>query len=267
MDSENLNWSQSRINAESGSAPSGGSAGIAVILLLLSAVSMAMLDHHCSGYLHSHHLTGEITNLFDAVEHFGTPYGAVLILVSVWLCLPHLRSRVSRTLFAAITAGLMADLIKLCIARTRPTAFDFDQSIWASFTGAFQWGAGGSRQQAFPSAHTAFAIAFAVMLGELFPQARRWFLGLGAMVGLQRVTTSAHFPSDVFAGAAAGWLTARCFLGTAPMGRLYDCLERHYFPDAGVSVGAVVAPASRLAPASPELNLINEASSEPVGQH
>lgn len=249
-----------------GSASRSWPTGLA--LLLLSAICVGVVDQPCSGFLHSHPLEGELTNVFEAVEHFGTPYGAVLILVTIWINIPTLRSRVARTMAAAISAGLAADIVKLCVTRTRPKAFDFHQSIWSSFTGVFEWGVGGSKHQGFPSAHTAFAIAFAVMLAELFPKSRRWFLCLGALVALQRITTLAHFPSDVLAGAAVGWMVARGFLGTAPMGRLYDRLERHYFPDAGVPIGAVGAHSkTRLASLSPELNLIRGATSEPVAQH
>ena len=154
-------------------------------LLLLSGLCVALVDDPVSSSVRQHRVTGELRNLFQAVEHFGTPYGAVLILVTAWIVVPQVRTRVVRTLCAAIAAGLLANLVKLCVSRTRPIAFDFDNSIWMSFTGLFRWGAGGSGQQGFPSAHTAFAISFAVMLGEMFPVARRWFLCLGALVAVQ----------------------------------------------------------------------------------
>ena len=222
------------------------------VLVLLSASCIAFLDHVCSGLISTHSIPDELSDLLQAAEHFGTPYGAVLILITVWLTHPALRSRVSRTFFAAVAGGLLADVVKLCVSRTRPRAFDFDQSIWSSFTGVFQWGAGGSTRQGFPSAHTAFAIAFAVMLGELFPKARRWFWCLGALVACQRVAALAHFPSDVLAGAAVGLVTARYFLGTTSMGLAYDRMERYYFPEQPpVPVSVVSAQASLHLIASP----------------
>ena len=235
MDSENASsprvWSEAGGGVESlARRPLTQVWLISGLLLGLSATCVATLDRKCSSYLKTHPLWDELADLLDAAEHFGTPYGAGLILATVWLTHSSFRSRVSRTFVAAISAGLLADLIKLCVSRTRPKAFDFAHSIGWSFTGVFPWGAGGSQQQSFPSAHTAFAIAFAVMLGELFPRARRWFLCLGGLVALHRVTTLAHFPSDVLAGAADGLVTARYFLGMTPLGLVYDRMERHYFP-------------------------------------
>lgn len=208
---------------------------VCAALLLLSVTSFLIVDHPLSSYLKAHRLKGELSNLFQAAEHFGTPYGATLILVTMWIILPETRRRVSRIAAGAIAAGLVADLIKLLVTRLRPGVFDFAEPIQASVIGFFQFGAGGSRHQSFPSAHTAFAIAFAVLLGDLFPKARIWFLGIGALVALQRVTTSAHYPSDVFAGAAVGWITASIFLGPSAFSQFYDRFEDRYFTRSSTS--------------------------------
>lgn len=199
-------------------------------LLVLSVAAFFVLDHPVAGYLKSHSTKSELSNLFQAAEHFGTIYGAVLILVTLWLVLPDTRRRISRTAAAAIAGGLIADLGKLLVTRLRPGVFDFAQPIQASITGFLKWGQGGSRHQSFPSAHTAFAFAFAVMLGDLFPRGRSWFLILASLVAMQRLFATAHYPSDVFAGAAVGWAAAWIFLGPSPVSRFYDRLEKRYFP-------------------------------------
>jgi membrane-associated phospholipid phosphatase len=65
---------------------------------------------------------------------------------------------------------------------------------------------GGAGMQSFPSAHTATAVGLAVMLVSLFPRGRWLFPIIAVLVGMQRIATSAHFPSDVFAGATVGWV-------------------------------------------------------------
>jgi membrane-associated phospholipid phosphatase len=60
----------------------------------------------------------------------------------------------------------------------------------------------------FPSGHSAVAAGFAAALAFRYPHAA-WFFAvvcLGAM--LQRLVSSAHYPSDVFCGTAIGLLGA-----------------------------------------------------------
>lgn len=212
------------------------------VLCFLSAISFLTLDHRLSGFLKAHRYKGEFYNLFQAAEHFGTFHGALLILVSMALILPSTRRRISRIAVAAITAGLLADVGKLLVTRLRPDIFEFSLPIQDSITGFLMWGAGGSRYQSFPSAHTAFAVAFAVLLGDQFPRARLWFLFLATMVAAQRILSTAHYPSDTFAGAAVGWMIGCVFLGPSPISRLYDRLEHRYFPL--TSVDGVLEPSS-----------------------
>jgi len=58
----------------------------------------------------------------------------------------------------------------------------------------------------FPSGHTAGSFAAATALGLFYPRRRPAALGLAAGVGLSRVYLGHHFPSDVLAGGALGWL-------------------------------------------------------------
>jgi membrane-associated phospholipid phosphatase len=63
----------------------------------------------------------------------------------------------------------------------------------------------------FPSGHTAtaFAVAAALLLSLTPGRQRRWALPallLAALVGLSRIAVGAHWPVDVLAGAAIGWL-------------------------------------------------------------
>jgi undecaprenyl-diphosphatase len=58
----------------------------------------------------------------------------------------------------------------------------------------------------FPSGHTAGSFAAATVLSAFYPRRRPVALGLACAVGFSRVYLGHHFPSDVAAGGALGWL-------------------------------------------------------------
>ncbi|MFF9622769.1 phosphatase PAP2 family protein [Streptomyces griseosporeus] len=65
----------------------------------------------------------------------------------------------------------------------------------------------------FPSGHTAAAVAFTAAVAPSWPVAGAVCAVPAAAVGVQRVQSGAHYPSDVAAGAVIGlvcaWLTRR----------------------------------------------------------
>jgi len=60
----------------------------------------------------------------------------------------------------------------------------------------------------FPSGHAAAAFSVAAVFAHRYRQ-HRWVpwvaYGMASAIGFSRVTTQAHFPSDVFLGAALGY--------------------------------------------------------------
>jgi membrane-associated phospholipid phosphatase len=64
----------------------------------------------------------------------------------------------------------------------------------------------------FPSGHAIGAFSIATIVANRYNH-RRWVpiavYGLATAISLSRVTTSAHFPSDVFLGASLGYVIAR----------------------------------------------------------
>jgi len=64
------------------------------------------------------------------------------------------------------------------------------------------------REGGFPSGHAIGAFAMATVVAERYRR-HRWVpwvaYGLAATVGFSRITLQAHFPSDIFAGAALGY--------------------------------------------------------------
>jgi membrane-associated phospholipid phosphatase len=65
----------------------------------------------------------------------------------------------------------------------------------------------------FPSGHTIAAFSVATIIARRYGTRHRWVpyvaYGSAALVGFSRMTLSAHFPSDVFMGAALGYSISR----------------------------------------------------------
>lgn len=64
---------------------------------------------------------------------------------------------------------------------------------------------GGRDYDSFPSRTTASAFAIASVLASAFTRRGRWFLVAAAVVGLSRIYTGDHWPSDIFVGALVGY--------------------------------------------------------------
>jgi membrane-associated phospholipid phosphatase len=72
----------------------------------------------------------------------------------------------------------------------------------------------GDNGNSFPSEHAALCVAAAIFIER--EHRRRigtaaWALAAG--IGLARIESKRHYPSDVLAGAAIGWLAAHITLG------------------------------------------------------
>lgn len=100
--------------------------------------------------------------------------------------------------------------IKIVSRRLRPNAVppgsDYTHTFFRSSVTPF--GKGSS----FPSGHAAAAFSIATVIARRYED-HRWApylcYGVAALVAFSRVPDRAHFPSDVFAGAAIGYAIAR----------------------------------------------------------
>jgi membrane-associated phospholipid phosphatase len=111
--------------------------------------------------------------------------------------------------FTAIAVpGLFSTIVKRLIGRARPLVVGNDAMAFVPFGWKVDYAS-------LPSGHatTAFAALFAI--GAIFPQARALMWIYAGLIALSRVVLTAHFPSDVVAGALVGvagaWLVQQWF--------------------------------------------------------
>ncbi len=184
----------------------------AVVLVALGAAALTV-DLPLSHWATTTAFPGSVRKLIEIGETFGHGIGVLLIVAAAYSLDPGRRWALPRLLAVTYGSGMAANLAKFVFVRTRPRGFDLATAdVWLTFQGWLPPWQRASVNESFPSAHTATAVAFAVALACLYPQARRFLFGLAALVGLQRVVSGAHYLSDVCCGAAVGWLAACAIL-------------------------------------------------------
>jgi len=155
-----------------------------------------------------------LKDALEICEGFGHGFGAALIVIAALVLDPSKRRYWPWLWSSSLGVGLVANLMKLTVQRIRPRDFNWDfESVWSTFSKeANQGGA----MQSFPSAHTATAVGLALILTALYPRGKWFFAIMAGLVGMQRIASSAHFPSDVFAGATIGWLVGMLCIASLP---------------------------------------------------
>lgn len=186
-------------------------------LLLGCAGLLLAVDLPVARFCQADQYPKEFTEVLTNAEPFGHGIGVAFVVITMVIL--DVRRRRWAPLFCAggaLAGGLTANLFKLLIGRSRPRNFDLaSTNVWDTFQDWLLLGAGGSKWQSFPSAHAATAMGFAVTLSVVYPRGRWWFFTMAALVGLHRMEVSAHYPSDVCAGAALGWIAGQLAIAVA----------------------------------------------------
>lgn len=189
-------------------------------LLMVLGLACLPIDLPVAAYFRGPSFPRFLEEAIENTEPWGHGVGATLALLGVW-SLDHRRRRLIPWLAgASLGAGLLANLGKLIVSRTRPRDFSLDvvlsdMSVWDTFTSWLPILNGHRGGQSLPSAHSATAAGLSCFLAAMYPQGRGFFGLLAALVALQRVRSQAHFPSDVCYGAALGWIVAQACLAGA----------------------------------------------------
>lgn len=173
---------------------------------MLVLLALAPIDVPLAKYCHDHALPRNLAALFEVITVVVGSTGIIFFLILAatisrkWACVP-------QTFAATWGAGLMADIVKIIVARSRPHTIDLSTATFTNtFHGFLPLFSSRSGIQSFPSGHSATAVGLAVALSALFPRGRWFFATMAALVMASRVIVHAHFPVDVAAGAMIGGL-------------------------------------------------------------
>jgi undecaprenyl-diphosphatase len=182
-------------------------AGLAVVIFLLV---MFLIDAAAINGVG--HLPRWIVWFFDQITDFGKsgwflwPLGILFLGLAALPRLPRLPQLVLAAvmlrvgfLFVAIgVPGLFVNVVKHIFGRARPgVGGSLDPFLFSPFS----WPAA---YAGLPSGHAATALSVLVAFGTLWPRGRTLLWVYALLIAASRVAVTAHYPSDVLAGALVG---------------------------------------------------------------
>ena len=94
-----------------------------------------------------------------------------------------------------LLTGVITQIIKHLVGRTRPNHFNLDEAVF------FKFFTTNSAFHSFPSGHSSTIIAITLILCLVLPSLRFYLYIFGSIVAISRVVVGAHYITDVIAGA------------------------------------------------------------------
>lgn len=182
------------------------------LVIVGGTAGLIFADSHAMPYFQSH-----ARNLDDINDVFDSPITAaeVVAVPASLLFTGYIRHDSYQTSTALLAGEAYADsaivdlAIKAITRRERPS----DIPPGGSFSDTFFNGSKSPlKGSSFPSGHAAGVFSVATVVATRYRH-HRWVpwaaYGFATAISFSRVTTSAHFPSDVFLGAALGYTITR----------------------------------------------------------
>jgi undecaprenyl-diphosphatase len=188
---------------------------VAILAALAVVASMFFIDERA--YRLALRLPMGVVDAFYDITDFGrsgwvlVPTGALMVVLALVASpaldymtravLAAIATRVGFVFLAVGIPGLFVSIVKRFIGRVRPSPagpFAYEPFHWRPDFASL------------PSGHTTTAFATLVAIGALFPRARPFLWGFALLIATSRIAVTAHFVSDVLAGAAVGVLGAWC---------------------------------------------------------
>jgi len=206
-------------NFDGGDSPRTGIRGYWLLSALFAALGIAVmpLDQMLGNPNNMEAMPGDLKRFVTLSEIFAHGFGIAIVGAGVWVLSSAHRKLIPRIVMCAIWPALGVHLVKLMIARHRPIKYfdELSQAHFPSSIGDTFLGFMPSQQfntiyiqQSFPSAHAATAWGLAIGMSWAFPKGRWLFFLIAILASIQRVTSFAHWSSDVFFGIGIAFLMA-----------------------------------------------------------
>jgi membrane-associated phospholipid phosphatase len=176
-----------------------------LICCLISALSWIFWDRPLAEFLHLGRYVRKPSKILTKLGNGGI--WVILAVLGLLWSRYWQKSRLYFSKFAAMilaiaTSGLVINILKLAIGRSRPRSW-FYQDIYTINPFIVKYS-----KCSFPSGHTQTAFAALISLALIFPKHRWYFVILAFIIGTTRLTLSSHFLSDVLMGAYIGTFMA-----------------------------------------------------------
>jgi membrane-associated phospholipid phosphatase len=196
-----------------------------LIIFLAATVALLLLEYRRLPSALNLPLKGDIKRESWWLQQYGqsicTPVAALL----VWELDPaDDATRKAVTLVVTVAAtSLVCGILKRVFGRVRPGRVPAGRFLGLSFQLR-----GHSHRHSFPSGHTASAIALTAILAAFYPHGWTTFWLLAIACAVLRYVLDAHWPSDIVAGMAVGYVVA--FAGMWLVPPVFDFCARIVWP-------------------------------------
>lgn len=182
-----------------------------LLAVSLATAGLVVSDPYSEPYFHdrsfSAYKTGPLRGMNSTLAIMLTP--AAFYVAGLTKHSTHARNTGLLAAEAIADAQILSFVIKQAVGRAKPSDIPTNGNLrdtWFKYKGTIS--NGGS----FPSGHSASAFAVATVIAARYRQ-HRWVpwiaYGAAAAIALSRLPDQAHFPSDIFMGAAMGYGISR----------------------------------------------------------
>jgi membrane-associated phospholipid phosphatase len=172
-----------------------------IVIASLAVLSVIMMVLERRGLSTTLKLTmkGDVKRETRLLAQYGQLVWTFLTALLIWQLDPRWM-KIGWALWTAVIGSTTVALgIKRLSGRIRP-----GRERAGQFTGPSLGHA--NYRESFPSSHSTSAIAYSVVLAAAYPHAAITFWTLGIICAFLRYVMDAHWPSDVLAGVALGYL-------------------------------------------------------------